>query len=150
MILTIIFIFCCKVCYSCRGCCWLVSANRLPGSGAWILSVPEETRAHNHTVKYLLVESRGVFPVKTPLVEGETIISEKGENGVGIEVSACGLLFLTIPGTGPLFPWKFSSSLAQPSLAEDGIHLPIFLAGLSVFSCQIIVNREKSAPLCLS
>lgn len=113
-------------------------------------------RSDKHTTKYLHIETKGIFLVKTPMIEVKTKNSEKVENRFWTRGQCMWLLMPhAVPGTGPLLPWMFSSSLTWPGLcraqslglAGDGIHLIILIIVVSVLSCRTLVNREKSALL---
>lgn len=113
-------------------------------------------RSDKHTTKYLHIETKGIFLVKTPMIEGKTKTSEKVDNRFWTRGQCMWLLMPhAVPGTGPLLPGMFSSSLTRPGLcraqrlglAGDGIHLIVFIIVGSVLSCHTVVNREKSALL---
>lgn len=72
----------------------------------------------------------------------------------GVEVSACDSLCLMLPCPRTTAPMEVPIFLvlARPvqsrlSLARDGIHLISSTVVVSVLSCFIVVNTEKSALL---
>lgn len=100
------------------------------------------------------METKAIFLVKTPMIEGDIINSEKVENRAWNRGQCVWFLMPhAAPDTGPLLPWKFPSSLAWPGLCRaDSVLLGMVrLIGsvivVSVLSFIILVNREKSAHL---